>query len=117
MFTLVLATSMHAGTSSSVHGSMAATGTLAAAVARRPLLGPPRCAPRGRPTTPGRRPLALQPFCKPPEGVRRMANTANLGTILQGLRIENSPYNFTVMVRTRAASRAPASSAHGHGRF
>ncbi|KAI8465394.1 MAG: Endomembrane protein 70-domain-containing protein [Monoraphidium minutum] len=39
------------------------------------------------------------PFCKPPEGVRRVANQANLGTILQGLRIENSPYNFTVMTK------------------
>ena len=39
------------------------------------------------------------PFCKPPEGVRRVANQANLGTIIQGLRIENSPYNFSMMVR------------------
>jgi hypothetical protein len=30
---------------------------------------------------------------------------ANLGTILQGLRIENSPYNLTVMVRERARGR------------
>lgn len=39
------------------------------------------------------------PFCKPPEGVKRAPNTANPGTILQGLRIENSPYNFTMKVR------------------
>jgi hypothetical protein len=30
---------------------------------------------------------------------------ANLGTILQGLRIENSPYNLTVMVRRRCQRR------------
>jgi hypothetical protein len=40
-----------------------------------------------------------QPFCKPPEGVKKAANMANLGTILQGLRIENSPYNLTVMTK------------------
>lgn len=39
------------------------------------------------------------PFCRPPEGVRRIKESANLGTILEGLRIENSPYNLTVMVR------------------
>lgn len=38
------------------------------------------------------------PFCKPPEGVKKAARATNLGTILQGLRIENSPYNFTTMV-------------------
>lgn len=40
------------------------------------------------------------PFCKPPEGVRRATSTINPGTILLGIRIENSPYNFTIMVRT-----------------
>lgn len=34
-----------------------------------------------------------------PQGVQRTANTANPGTILQGLRIENSPYNFTMKAR------------------
>ncbi|MEW5298849.1 MAG: hypothetical protein WDW38_000420 [Sanguina aurantia] len=39
------------------------------------------------------------PFCKPPGGVKRSANSANPGTILQGLRIENSPYTFTTKVK------------------
>jgi hypothetical protein len=52
-----------------------------------------------RPTTlPRRRPAPPQPFCRPPEGIRQVKNMANLGTILQGLRIENSPYNLSVMV-------------------
>jgi hypothetical protein len=38
------------------------------------------------------------PFCQPPEGIRKMSTSANLGTILMGLRIENSPYNFTMQV-------------------
>lgn len=38
------------------------------------------------------------PFCKPPEGTHRSANTANPGTVLSGTRIENSPYNFTMKV-------------------
>lgn len=42
--------------------------------------------------------LLVQPFCRPAEGIKKVANMANLGTILEGLRIENSPYNFTVMV-------------------
>ncbi len=42
------------------------------------------------------------PFCKPPEGVQRIANSANLGTVLMGLRIENSVYNFTMLVRRHA---------------
>ena len=41
------------------------------------------------------------PFCKPPGGVKRIADTANPGTILEGLRIENSPYNFTMKARCR----------------
>lgn len=48
------------------------------------------------------------PFCKPPEGVRRIANTANPGAILEGLRIENSPYNFTMQVRDIASWRREA---------
>lgn len=41
------------------------------------------------------------PFCKPKEGVHRIANTANPGTILEGIRIENSVYNFTMKVGLR----------------
>jgi transmembrane 9 superfamily protein 2/4 len=39
------------------------------------------------------------PFCKPPEGVHRSTSTINPGTILLGIRIENSPYNFTMMTK------------------
>mmetsp|Transcript_29623 Transcript_29623/g.87605 ORF Transcript_29623/g.87605 Transcript_29623/m.87605 type:complete len:232 (-) Transcript_29623:112-807(-) len=42
------------------------------------------------------------PFCKPPEGVQRSKATTNPGTILEGLRIENSPYNFTMKVTQTA---------------
>jgi len=38
------------------------------------------------------------PFCQPPEGIKRIADTTNPGTLLEGLRIENSPYNFTIKV-------------------
>jgi transmembrane 9 superfamily member 2/4 len=38
------------------------------------------------------------PFCKPPEGIKKASNTINPGTILLGIRIENSPYNFAMMV-------------------
>jgi hypothetical protein len=41
------------------------------------------------------------PFCKPPEGVHRAGNAANLGTALMGIKLLNSQYNFTVMVRWR----------------
>ena len=41
------------------------------------------------------------PFCKPPEGVHRSTSQINPGTILLGIRIHNSPYNFTMMVRGR----------------
>lgn len=40
------------------------------------------------------------PFCRPAEGVKRIKNTANMGTIISGLRIENSPYMFHMMVRS-----------------
>ena len=43
------------------------------------------------------------PFCKPPEGVRSTLSAINPGTILTGARIENSPYNFTTMVRSPSA--------------
>ncbi|KAL4428185.1 hypothetical protein ABPG75_002274 [Micractinium tetrahymenae] len=39
------------------------------------------------------------PFCQPPEGVHRATSTINPGTILLGIRIENSPYNFTIMTK------------------
>lgn len=38
------------------------------------------------------------PFCKPVEGIHRAGNAANLGTVLMGIKLENSQYNFTVMV-------------------
>ena len=43
------------------------------------------------------------PFCKPPEGVKSTLSAINPGTILTGARIENSPYNFTMMARSRPA--------------
>jgi hypothetical protein len=39
------------------------------------------------------------PFCKPPEGVHRAGNAANLGTVIMGIKLLNSQYNFTIMVR------------------
>lgn len=44
------------------------------------------------------------PFCKPEEGVKRASSTVNPGTILLGIRILNSPYVFSVMVRDRRHS-------------
>ena len=38
------------------------------------------------------------PFCKPAEGARKSLNSINPGTILMGSRIQNSPYNFTMLV-------------------
>ena len=38
------------------------------------------------------------PFCKPTEGAKKSLNTINPGTILMGSRIQNSPYNFTMLV-------------------
>lgn len=37
------------------------------------------------------------PFCKPAGGPKRATSTINPGTILLGIRIESSPYNFTIM--------------------
>lgn len=48
------------------------------------------------------------PFCKPPEGVRSTLSAINPGTILTGARIENSPYNFTTMVRSPTCSARSA---------
>lgn len=47
--------------------------------------------------------LCLPHPCSPPpsqpaEGVQRIGNSANPGTVLQGLRIENSPYIFVMKV-------------------
>jgi hypothetical protein len=42
------------------------------------------------------------PFCKPPEGVHRAGNAANLGTVIMGIKLLNSQYNFTIMVRISA---------------
>jgi transmembrane 9 superfamily protein 2/4 len=44
------------------------------------------------------------PFCKPPEGVKKSSGTINPGTILLGIRIENSPYNLSMNVSERALS-------------
>jgi Endomembrane protein 70 len=38
------------------------------------------------------------PFCKPENGVKKSSSSTNPGTILLGIRIENSPYNFSMMV-------------------
>ena len=38
------------------------------------------------------------PFCKPPEGTRKSLSAINPGTILMGSRIENSAYNFSMLV-------------------
>ncbi|EFJ42043.1 hypothetical protein VOLCADRAFT_77298 [Volvox carteri f. nagariensis] len=50
------------------------------------------------------------PFCKPAEGVKRIANTANPGTILEGIRIENSPYNFSMKVKQSGLLACPSGS-------
>lgn len=38
------------------------------------------------------------PFCQPEDGVQKAARSVNPGTILMGLRIENSPYTFFMMI-------------------
>lgn len=48
------------------------------------------------------------PFCKPPEGIHKAGNAANLGTVIMGIKLENSQYNFTVMVRVLTGGWAPA---------
>lgn len=42
------------------------------------------------------------PFCEPPEGIKKASGSINPGTILLGIRIENSPYNFSVMTESRS---------------
>ena len=49
------------------------------------------------------------PFCKPAEGVRKSINSVNPGTILMGSRIENSPYNFSMLVSSRTELFAASS--------
>ena len=39
------------------------------------------------------------PFCKPKSGVQRSKSSVNPGTILSGLRMYNSPYEFKINVR------------------
>lgn len=41
------------------------------------------------------------PFCAPAEGTRKSLNSINPGTILMGSRIQNSPYNYTMLVEER----------------
>lgn len=54
------------------------------------------------PSLPASPPLPAPPVLPPPsqpaEGVQRIGNSANPGTVLQGLRIENSPYIFVMKV-------------------
>jgi hypothetical protein len=47
------------------------------------------------------------PFCKPPEGIHKAGNAANLGTVIMGVKLLNSQYNFTVMVRPWCAVMPP----------
>eukprot|EP01025_Chloroclados_australasicus_P052878 TRINITY_DN6182_c0_g2_i1.p1 TRINITY_DN6182_c0_g2~~TRINITY_DN6182_c0_g2_i1.p1 ORF type:complete len:676 (+),score=29.99 TRINITY_DN6182_c0_g2_i1:38-2029(+) len=42
------------------------------------------------------------PMCQPPEGIRRIQETVNPGTILMGVRVHNSPYNITIKEDARA---------------
>jgi hypothetical protein len=51
------------------------------------------------------------PYCKPAGGVKKSTGTINPGTILLGIRIENSPYVFNVMVRPRPAEGSAAAPA------
>jgi Endomembrane protein 70 len=39
------------------------------------------------------------PFCKPKSGVMKSTSSVNPGTILSGLRMYNSPYEFKIDVR------------------
>jgi hypothetical protein len=38
------------------------------------------------------------PVCQPVEGVKKSQKNLNIGTLLMGQKIQNSPYNFTLMV-------------------
>lgn len=37
-------------------------------------------------------------FCKPKDGIHLDFNNTNLGTAILGLKIQNSPYKFRIMV-------------------
>ncbi|KAF8069410.1 TMN11 [Scenedesmus sp. PABB004] len=53
------------------------------------------------------------PFCQPPEGVRRAGNAANLGTVIMGIRLETSPYNFTIMKQEKGKNACPKDGFYG----
>lgn len=53
------------------------------------------------------------PFCKPPEGVQRATSTINPGTILLGIKIQNSPYNFTIMASLKGKGELDWGGLHG----
>jgi hypothetical protein len=57
------------------------------------------------------------PFCKPNEGVHRAGNAANLGTVIMGIKLLNSQYNFTIMVRTSHAAAPAVASLHQQKRW
>lgn len=45
------------------------------------------------------------PFCQPVEGVKKSASASiNPGTILAGSNVQNSPYNFSILVLPGCAS-------------
>ena len=44
------------------------------------------------------------PFCKPAEGVKKSTGSINPGTILLGIRIENSPYKISMMEEQHGVS-------------
>ena len=44
------------------------------------------------------------PFCKPKDGVKKSSGSINPGTIMLGIRIENSPYTLKMMVEEYAKS-------------
>mmetsp|Transcript_1088 Transcript_1088/g.3258 ORF Transcript_1088/g.3258 Transcript_1088/m.3258 type:complete len:662 (+) Transcript_1088:300-2285(+) len=44
------------------------------------------------------------PFCKPSNGVKKSPKNVNIGTMLTGQKIQNSPYNFTLLVEQKGVS-------------
>mmetsp|Transcript_3544 Transcript_3544/g.8825 ORF Transcript_3544/g.8825 Transcript_3544/m.8825 type:complete len:694 (-) Transcript_3544:103-2184(-) len=53
------------------------------------------------------------PFCKPVGGVRPSSSNVNIGTFLTGQRLENSPYNFTMMTNQEVMDACPEASFYG----
>eukprot|EP00193_Tetraselmis_chui_P008195 CAMPEP_0177765252 /NCGR_PEP_ID=MMETSP0491_2-20121128/7892_1 /TAXON_ID=63592 /ORGANISM="Tetraselmis chuii, Strain PLY429" /LENGTH=315 /DNA_ID=CAMNT_0019281587 /DNA_START=214 /DNA_END=1156 /DNA_ORIENTATION=+ len=53
------------------------------------------------------------PFCKPAGGVRASSSNVNIGTFLTGQRLENSPYNFTMMVNEETKDACPTDGFYG----